>query len=171
MYSDCGSVELTKLLLVEPDAAAARQYVQQLNRCGVALESIATLPDADEAYAHTAWRLALLSCDDSGSACRSAVRRFKNRFPDTPVIMISEQGSLTQAIEVMRDGADDFLIKPVSDAQLSTALQRAIPKPETAGPSNETGAVRLIGSSPAMHELNETSRTRRPIEGDRFPQG
>ena len=163
MYSDCGSVEPTKLLLVEPDAAAARQHMQQLTRCGVAPQSVTTLRDADEACAQTlqtVWRLALLCCDDSGSACRSAVRRFKHRFPDTPVIMISEQGSLTQAIEVMRDGADDFLIRPVSDAQLSAALKRArgaATKPAKAAPTKgKTDAVKLIGSSPAMHELQET---------------
>ena len=169
MFSSSGFVEPTKLLLVEPDATSVRRYLQQLSRCGVAPQDVTTLPDADEACAQTPqapWRLALLCSGDSGSACRSTVRRFKKRFPETPVIMLSEQGSLTQAIEVMRDGADDFLIKPVSDAQFAAALKRAngsrgakdaTPEPQTTKPSSRAaGASKLIGSSPAMHELHET---------------
>ncbi len=163
MYSDSGCVEPIKLLLVEPDAATARCYLAQLARCGVAPDDVTIVPDADEACAQpklAPWRLALLCCADSGSACRSAVRRFKKQFPETPVIMLSEQGSLTQAIEVMRDGADDFLIKPVSDAQFAAALKRAeatSPAPALAAThAPQNGAAKLIGSSRAMRELHET---------------
>lgn len=163
MYSDSGCVEPIKVLLVEPDAATARRYLAQLGRCGVAPDDVTIVPDADEACALpklVQWRLALLCCADSGSACRSAVRRFKKQFPETPVIMLSEQGSLTQAIEVMRDGADDFLIKPVSDAQFAAAMKRtkaAPPAPAPAAtPVSQNGAAKLIGSSHAMRELHET---------------
>lgn len=57
-----------------------------------------------------------------GLAVLSAVRE---AWPATEVIMLTGHGDMELAVKSLRLGATDFLTKPVSDAALSVALERA----------------------------------------------
>jgi len=54
------------------------------------------------------------------------VRSAKERLPDVPVIVLTAYGSVTTAVEAMRSGAEDFLLKPVSPEQLEVVLERSM---------------------------------------------
>ncbi len=161
MYGVSGWAEPIKFLLVKNDACAARRLVSQLERCGVVPGDIAIVSDADDIGPEAAWDVAVLSADGDEYACGARVQDFREQYPDRPIIVLSDQGSLTQAVDIMRDGADDFLVEPVSDAQLSAALKRArrgaaAASSGVAQPEQLRGPGRLIGSSPAMRDLQET---------------
>lgn len=53
------------------------------------------------------------------------LRRVKEIDPETEVIIITGHGDIDSAIEALKYGASDFINKPVRDAALSIALQRA----------------------------------------------
>ncbi|MFN0195385.1 MAG: sigma-54-dependent transcriptional regulator [Planctomycetaceae bacterium] len=46
--------------------------------------------------------------------------------PDTAVIMLTGYGTIESAVEAIRDGAFDYLTKPVIDEELHLAIQRAL---------------------------------------------
>ena len=52
------------------------------------------------------------------------VRISKEAMPDTPVVVLTAYGSVSTAVEAMRSGAEDFLLKPVSPEQLEVVLAR-----------------------------------------------
>ncbi len=47
-------------------------------------------------------------------------------YPDIPVIMITAVNELDTAVECMKSGAYDYLVKPVDDERLITTVKRAI---------------------------------------------
>ncbi|TWH64290.1 serine phosphatase RsbU (regulator of sigma subunit) [Azomonas agilis] len=55
------------------------------------------------------------------------IRQLHERHPDLPVIVISGAGIMKDAVEALRLGAADYLIKPVEDlAMLEHSIQRAL---------------------------------------------
>ena len=50
----------------------------------------------------------------------------KERHPDTPVVVVSGQGNMNDAIEALRHGAWDFVSKPVENELLVRAARRAM---------------------------------------------
>ena len=54
--------------------------------------------------------------------------RVKQRFPETPVVVMTSRGSIPQAIEAVRQGALDYIVKPLSGAWLEERLGQFDPK-------------------------------------------
>ena len=48
----------------------------------------------------------------------------KQRFPETPVIVMTSQGSIPQAIEAIKQGALDYVVKPLSGVWLEERMGR-----------------------------------------------
>jgi DNA-binding response OmpR family regulator len=60
------------------------------------------------------------------------LREARNRGPDIVVIMLTGHGSLESAIEAIKYGAFDYLLKPVGVADLKNSIQRGLEKRQTA---------------------------------------
>lgn len=54
------------------------------------------------------------------------LKALRERFPDLPVIMLSAQGKIDVAVDLMRAGATDYFTKPVDLKRLQFALNNAI---------------------------------------------
>lgn len=87
--------------------------------------------------------------------------------PDTAVITITANGSVNRAVEAMRSGAHDFLVKPVDETRLADAVRNALaenrPRPPvllTRSPDPVTEplveASGFIGSSEPMRRIHAT---------------
>src|SRR5215470_4284643 len=82
--------------------------------------------------------------------------------PDAPVIIMTAYATVTTAVEAMRDGAFDYIVKPFSKDELLIAVDRAIKSLEIVrhnrylktelGFGSET--TKIIGTSPAMLEIS-----------------
>ena len=59
----------------------------------------------------------------SGLALQEQIHR---RRPRLPLLFLSGQGSIPMSVQAMKSGAVDFLTKPVDQAELKTALNRAL---------------------------------------------
>jgi two-component system, repressor protein LuxO len=87
--------------------------------------------------------------------------------PETSIIAITANGSVNRAVEAMRAGAHDFLVKPFDDNRFLSAVQNAlaeraqrpkdnapvVPPPERLTLTDTSG---FIGSSPAMERIHST---------------
>src|SRR6059058_2297410 len=54
------------------------------------------------------------------------VRRIKNDHPDLAVVVMTAYGTIGSAVEAMRLGAEDYLVKPFEAAEMLMVLRRAI---------------------------------------------
>lgn len=57
---------------------------------------------------------------------RRLMEKVKSDHPDTPLIVVTALREINAAIEIMREGACDYLLKPVDQQQLLAAMERAL---------------------------------------------
>jgi two-component system NtrC family response regulator len=87
----------------------------------------------------------------------------KRSWPMTQVIMMTGHGTVERAVEAMRLGAHDFVIKPIAKAELLAILDRALRERALheqvaqlqAAASERFGFDNIIGSSTAMASVFE----------------
>jgi DNA-binding NtrC family response regulator len=84
--------------------------------------------------------------------------RLKDSHPDLPVVVMTAYGTMDTALEAVRQGAFDYIGKPVELAQLRSLLERALHKrqasvPEIAATAAVDDAETLVGQSAAMQEI------------------
>lgn len=92
--------------------------------------------------------------------------RIKERWPLTQVVIMTGHGTVERAVEAMRVGAHDFVIKPVARAELLAILERAIRERNLhrqvarlqAQASERYAFENVIGSTPAMHRVYDQVR-------------
>lgn len=56
----------------------------------------------------------------------TALREIKRRFPETYVIMFSGKGSEEIAVELMKSGASDYLLKPFNNQDLAERMENTL---------------------------------------------
>ncbi|MEZ4320226.1 MAG: response regulator [Myxococcota bacterium] len=123
------------VLIVEDDDVYGPALVRALERSGLQAE-LATRLDAvlHDTRPHPLAVVDLNLPDGSGV---DAVRHLTAL--GTRVVVLTGHGSIPAAVECMREGAVDFLTKPVSTAELATALENA----RQHGPAAEVPSERL----------------------------
>ncbi|MEO5339372.1 MAG: sigma-54 dependent transcriptional regulator [Magnetococcus sp. MYC-9] len=104
------------------------------------------------------------------------LRRFKSQGvgkelnDDVPVIMMSGHGTIETAVTATKEGAYDFLEKPLSLDRILLLLGRAIRewlliRENRALRAKVEGAPPMIGESPIMQELEQQIRRMAPTDG------
>lgn len=88
----------------------------------------------------------------------TAMRQFRDLCGPVPVIVITAYGDLATAVETVRNGAFEYLVKPFDLNVAQRAIQRALKTPDHAAmpvaeamPREQT--PRMVGSSPAIQEV------------------
>ncbi len=160
-----------KLLVVDDDPDTAALLRDALARRGH--ECIATT-SAAEALARsvdTEFDLVITDVHMDGMSGIDLCRELQLRDPDLLTIIITGQGNLETAIEVIRAGAFDFVLKPVSVDALAVdvtraleyrALRREVRRLRNHVDSGPTDGI--IGESPTIRQL--TSMVQQIAEND-----
>ena len=72
----------------------------------------------------------------------AAVSSLRQQCPDIPVVVITAQDSAALAIEAIRAGASDFIVKPITPDRLFAALDHATSKDRDVGSTAPRGRHR-----------------------------
>lgn len=80
------------------------------------------------------------------------LRKVKNLAPQTPVILLTAYGTVQNAVEAMRDGAYDYLMKPFSSESLENVVRRAL---DSAPRKNEKASHAIITQDPEFSRTLE----------------
>lgn len=115
------------ILVVDDDAKIVRLVRTYLEREGFAVVTAADGPaalDAIERLDPVLVVLDLMLPELDGRAVIRAVRREPDG--DVPILVLSARGSVTDRIAGLEDGADDYLPKPFSPAELVLRVQRIL---------------------------------------------
>jgi two-component system response regulator HydG len=152
-----------RVLIVDDDEAHAEALAEGLEIdgfvCRIAPSGLAGVELASE-QSFDAVLTDLVMHDLSGIEVLKEVRRLQ---PDAVVLLITGHGSLETAIDAMREGAADYLQKPVRLAELRTRLSKAL---EASSLRRENVELRrqidkrfgfegIVGHSPAMQRVFE----------------
>jgi len=118
--------------------------------------------------------LVLLDIKFPDSDDLSVLKRIKESFPDTEVIILTSQTeNLSQVVAAIKMGAFDYVGKPFNRDELRNRIEKAL-KLRRLVRSNQImqdelerrdGLERIIGSSPAMQHVRQTIRRLADSEG------
>ncbi|MEM8699518.1 MAG: sigma-54 dependent transcriptional regulator, partial [Pseudomonadota bacterium] len=146
------------VLLVEDTQSLSMIYQKVLSNAGLEVECAFTVAGASETYQSQKNRIILLDLMLPDGDGLELLRRVQERDKQAKVIVITANGSINRAVEAMRQGAFDFLVKPFDDRRLLSAVETAIDslEIETAEPdlSLQSSAFNgFVGSSPIMQTI------------------
>lgn len=171
------------LLLIDDEPAQSRLVSAIAARAGwrtVRVTSLAEAVAAMEGRMAHAVEAAIIDLWSPGTEDIALVSGLRARYAMLPILILTARGSIDRAVEAMRAGASDFLIKPIAPDRLLAALDAA------SGAATRRGELRplaekidaplafdeIVGSAPdfraALAIAAKAARARVPvlIEGE-----
>ncbi|CAH1571352.1 quorum-sensing sigma-54 dependent transcriptional regulator LuxO [Vibrio rotiferianus] len=148
------------LLMVEDTASVAALYRSYLTPLGIDINIVGTGRDAIDSLKHRIPDLILLDLRLPDMTGMDVLHAVKESNPDVPIIFMTAHGSIDTAVEAMRHGSQDFLIKPCEADRLRVTVNNAIRKAtklknEADNPGNQNYQG-FIGSSQTMQQVYRT---------------
>jgi DNA-binding response OmpR family regulator len=119
-----------RVLVAEDDPGLRSVLERGLREHGYVVDAVA---DGDDALAHLrayTYEVAVLDWRMPTVTGIDVVRRMRARGDRTPVLMLTARDATADRVEGLNEGADDYLVKPFTFAELTarlTALQRRPP--------------------------------------------
>jgi DNA-binding NtrC family response regulator len=118
------------VLVVDDDPVAAESLAEFLQNEGYAATTALDGAEALEVLGEAARTrpFAVVVCDVTmpGMSGLDLLAKIGRAHPTTAVLMISGYGTIASAVEAVRRGAVDYLTKPLVDAEVRLAMERAL---------------------------------------------
>jgi DNA-binding response OmpR family regulator len=156
---------VARILIVDDEAKLARLLCETLESQG---HEVAWVKSGAEAVARLDAALDVLITDlrMPGIDGMAVLREARRRAPGTDVVMMTAHATAQGAVEAMKDGAADYLVKPFSIDELRPARRPAARAARRVGARRGAGAAarrarglrRLIAASPRMRAVIEEAR-------------
>lgn len=119
------------ILILEDDLMLRKRVAAALEGLGADVHAVAAVQAARQLLGEMAFDLALLDVNLPDGLGTDLLR--EKRFPsDTVVVIMTAQGAVSGAVEAMRLGAADYLVKPFETDELPLVLERARRSRQTA---------------------------------------
>jgi len=114
-----------RILIVEDDHLLASHYQLVLQQAGMVAEVLdnpVQIIDTLSAFKPDLILMDVYMPDFSGPELAGLVRQY-DHWASLSIVYLSAESDLTRQVEAMRNRADDFIMKPVSDQQLVSAVR------------------------------------------------
>jgi DNA-binding NtrC family response regulator len=155
-----------KVLIVEDDLATRKGLEECVKDLGGEPSSVGTAREAEKALSEVEPRLLIVDIHLPDGDGIEILKMARESDPDREGIVITGQGSIDNAIEALRAGAFDYLLKPLRPAQLEVVFNRLADRRrletevETLRAElQETGRLGdLVGRSEAMTRIFDVIR-------------
>ena len=88
------------------------------------------------------------------------LRRWKPKHPNTPFLFVTAFGTIQTAVDAIKLGADDFLLKPVDPVQMLDLVQRLLVRKKIPGAQSQAqpNLAAIVGNSPAVTTIRQQIR-------------
>jgi nitrogen regulation protein NR(I) len=152
---------MERILIVDDDSSMRYSLNRMLEGQGLAVSLAKNGIEALERFAQDQPDLVVMDIKMPGKSGLEVLREIKERDPKALVILMTAFGTTETAIEAMKFGAFDYILKPFDIPQMRGLVERALeisrmmkkmvslPDREEIRESEEA----LVGSSPAMQQV------------------
>jgi len=151
----------TKILIVDDELVMRESLAGWLERDGHETDTAASGQEALKKLKASRFDILLVDIQMEGLSGLDVLRNVKEDDPDVAVVMITAFGSISTAIEAMKNGAYDYLLKPFDPDALGVLIDKIV---EHQAQTRETLFLReqhkdrtrfesMIGQSGAMQEV------------------
>jgi DNA-binding response OmpR family regulator len=121
-----------RILIVDDEVAVRDSLHEALSQDGIVIEEATSGEEALEMLARCPFELVLTDIRMGEVSGLDLLAAIKRRSPDTVVILLTGYASLDSAIQALRQGAHDYLIKPASIHEVRTSVREGLEKRQEA---------------------------------------
>jgi len=145
-----------KILVVDDELIVRESMGNWLQEEGYMVNTSENGHDALEKIKTGTYDLAVVDIKMPGMDGIELLRNIKEIFPDLPILIMTAYASVDTAVQAMKDGAFDYIVKPFDPENVTWA-----------SPSRPAGPVRAQGSpySPRLRERMSKARTKTKSSG------
>jgi DNA-binding NtrC family response regulator len=151
----------TKILIVDDELIMRESLGGWLERDGHDIETVASGEEALEILKDTRFDILLVDIKMEGMSGLDVLRHVRESDPDVAVVMITAYGSISTAIEAMKSGAYEYLLKPFDPNELGVLIEKIVEHQAQARENlflkeqykDRTRFESMIGQSRPMQEL------------------
>jgi DNA-binding NtrC family response regulator len=156
---------IEKIIVLEDDLIVRKNLEQMLRQRRYDVAATGTIAGAHELMAKDTFDLIFVDVRLPDGEGTELLRELQTR-PEKPlVVMVTGFGSVESAVDCMRNGAFDYMLKPFSNDQLEVTLKKAenfsqllkVNQFLNNAEEDESG-YELLGQSPAMEHLRQLIR-------------
>jgi len=154
-----------KILIVEDDAAVQRVLKTYLTAHGFAVEVAGSCQEGKDVFSRQRPDLAVIDYQLPDGTALSLLPQLRSADPSLAIVILTGFGSIELAVRAIKEGADQFLTKPVELATLSIVLRRLIESRRNSRQhaAGKTTRVRervdpFLGVSAATRQLADLAR-------------
>ncbi len=150
---------VARVVVVDENEETRNRVVSFLVRRGYFVTTCRTVDDVLLRTRDDNFDVVLAYTNTPGAAEMKLVDQIASRGGGESVIISAAFATVDQAIEAMRRGAHDFLVKPFKLEQLAHSIERALKKRRSKDSSNFTHISKKNGSEPKGRFVSENKRT------------
>ena len=162
---------MNRILIADDDRNLRYSFRTLMKREGYEVDEAPDGPTAVEMIGSSAYDAVVMDIRMPGMSGLEAFTKIHDNQPKLPVIIATAYGTTETAIEAMRLGAYDYVLKPFNIGELKRIIAAAVEASRLMRdvvrlpdePRDGSGSARIIGSSPAMQEvyklIGKVSRT------------
>jgi len=167
------------ILIVEDETGHLDALIKVFAREGLPADGASTAEEGLRKATSRHYDLILTDLIMPGMGGIDLLRALRTVSPDTEVIVMSAFGTIEIAVEAMREGAYDFITKPIKRAQVLKAARRALEKQALLAENRSLRAQlaevtmghEIVGSSEALRRAQSLIRQSAPTEATVLLQG
>ena len=116
----------TKILIVDDELIMRESLAGWLERDGHDVDTAASGEEALYKCKDRRFDILLVDIKMEGMSGLDVLKQIKGSDPDVAVVMITAYGSIPSAIEAMKNGAYDYLLKPFDPNELGVIIEKII---------------------------------------------
>ncbi len=151
----------TRIMVVDDELIIRESLAGWLERDGHQVEIAASGEQALAMLASTRYDIMLVDIKMEGMSGLDVLKVVNDRDLDTSVVMITAYGSISSAIEAMKRGAVEYLLKPFDPEEIGVLIEKIIAQQAQVKENlylreqvkERTRFESMIGQSPAMQEV------------------
>jgi two-component system response regulator FlrC len=113
-----------KVLLVEDDPSLREALGETLALAGHAYQAVGSAEEALVAAAGSSFSMVVSDVNMPGMDGHQLLSQLRSRHPQLPVLLMTAHGTVDRAVDAMRQGAADYLVKPFEPKALIALVAR-----------------------------------------------
>jgi DNA-binding NtrC family response regulator len=151
----------TRIMVVDDELIIRESLAGWLERDGYQVDTAASGETALEMLTATRYDIMLVDIKMDGMSGLDLLKSVNDRGLDTAIVMITAYGSISSAIEAMKRGAVEYLLKPFDPEEIGMLIEKIISRQEQEKENaylrsevkQRTRFESMIGQSPAMQAV------------------
>ena len=153
--------DAVRILVVEDNENLRMILSDRLVDAGYRVRQASSLAEAVEVLERESCQLTLLDIFLPDQSGLEGLRKIRNRYPSVPVIVMTAHGTIDMAVEAIKEGAYEFITKPLDFKRLAVLVERAI---ESFQLRTEVDYLRRAADEPFTEIIGERTGLRKAMD-------